>query len=389
MNALDVCEHARQYEPMQQNLIQCPLCQQSETEIYFESKLKWSVRSDWTPLPVSSTVYKCSRCDHLFKPSALTQKWSDYQNYHVLGDNPEMDKMDFTTGMPVSRSMAIIKFLQDSDLYSETDAVLDYGCNRGAFVRLLNKNSAGYDVSEHYRPIIEKLGARYYTPKNPPPKNQFRLLTLLHVAEHLDPLGECLQDGLNALKKEGSVFIQVPDALEQPTDLYVMDHCSHFLPSTLDAMMKTVGLENIDTVKKILPGELTAVYRPKTISEAQPSSSPGNRQMMEKIVASLKKGEECLLRMKEEPKHLVFGAGLLGSMVGKFLGKSLKGFIDDNSSVHGRKLLEVQISSLEKLKPSDGVIVVAVPPTAAAKVTDKCRALGFQVETPFLPAIKS
>lgn len=347
--------------------------------MFFSSKLNWSVRSDWTPLPVAAEVYQCTDCSHLFKPTALTKKWSDYQNYHVLDDNPEMDKLDFNSTMPVSRSTAIINFLREKGYLKRDSKVLDYGCNRGAFLKLLDHpGSSGYDVSEHYRPVVEKLGCDYYTPQKPPPKSEFDLLTLVHVAEHLDPFSECMKHGLEALKPSGVVFIQVPEIASQPTDLYVMDHCSHFYPETLDAIMATAGLKNIYPVCSILKGEQTAVYVKGTEKVSKTSKIPKTAAEL------LKQGEDKLLDLAKKDKPcVVFGAGLIGAMIGSVLKSNLKAFVDDNPALQGKTIFNSPVKALNNIKPSDGTIVVAVPPSAAQKVENKCLQLGFDVVTPY------
>src|SRR5258708_6931009 len=135
----------------------------------FQSQMNWGVRSDWTPLPVSTQVIRCCTCNHLFKSGVLSRSCSDYQDYHVMDDSPARDKIDFNSARPASRSGIVIEHLKQLGILHEGTTVLDYGCNRGAFVALLGQGDhGGYDVSEHYRPIIEKLGYSYFTPSERP-----------------------------------------------------------------------------------------------------------------------------------------------------------------------------------------------------------------------------
>lgn len=360
----------------------CPLCQSTDTSVFFKSRLDWSLRSDWTALPTPAQVQNCNKCGYIFKSPELTKKWSDYQNYNVLENNPEMDKMDFSSAIPVSRSLAIIDFLRKTDHLNEDTKVLDYGCNRGAFVALLpQKLTSGFDVSEHYRPIIEGLGCRYYTPQSPPPKSHFNLLTLVHVAEHLDPLAGALRPGLEALVDSGAIFIQVPDIANQPTDLYVMDHCSHFFPETLDAMMAHVGLRNIHPVTRILSGELTAVYEKSTSVHNQKYNK---LNIQNSTTSSLKNGEEILLDLQKKPgPYIVYGAGLLGSLVLSVLKNNVIAYVDDSPSLQGKKISGIPVYSLNQISTKQGTLVVAVPPSAARRVEDRCKKQGYNVLAPF------
>lgn len=147
----------------------CPVCRSTRADVFFESRLGHSVRSDWATLPVRSVVLKCTDCGHLFKPSGFVRACSDYQAYSAWGNSQERDKTDFSLGAPVTRSAAIVRFLRDRCLASDTHAILDYGCNRGAFLVLLGAGAhAGFDVSEQYRSLIESRGYEYFTPGSPP-----------------------------------------------------------------------------------------------------------------------------------------------------------------------------------------------------------------------------
>jgi SAM-dependent methyltransferase len=340
-------------------------------------------------------------CSFLFKDPKLVISSSDYQNYKVLENSPERDKVDFASSMPVTRSQAILNFLVENQaLNVEPGAtggtspdnkkkVLDYGCNRGAFINLLKGSAdvAGYDVSESYRPIIEKLGAKYYTPDGPPPENSFDLLTLIHVAEHLDPFHILIQDGLKALKRNGRVLIQVPDIENQPTDFYVMDHCSHFSASTLDLFMGKSGLKSTDAARNILPGELTNLY--ELGEKENPKVKKFSEQRLSKIISNLKSGEDKLLSLaRSSSKFVVYGAGLIGSLVTAVLkdtqlDNKVSYLIDDNPAFKGQKINGLDVLSLPDYKKSDGEILVAVPPAATLAVRDKCRAQSFEPLIPF------
>jgi hypothetical protein len=365
----------------------CPLCRARDTAILFQSQISWGVRSDWTPLPVSTHVIRCYACNHLFKSAVLSRSCSDYQNYHVMDDSPSRDKIDFNAARPASRSGIVIENLKQLGIFHRGTSVLDYGCNRGAFVALLGQGDhAGYDVSEHYRPIIEKLGYSYFTPSARPPKSRFDLLTLIHVAEHLEDIPQALDNGLQALKDGGLVVIQVPDLMNQPTDCYVMDHCSHFHPESLDRAMAMAGLEPAFRMARLLPGELTGIYRRRTgtISKATQPFSTLNDSAFVRLVQTLEEGEKILSNRKlDGDTCFVYGGGLVGSLVASVLSGQVKAFIDDNSHLVGKEVLGLPVTSLSLLGRTSCPIVIAVPPSATLKVAAKCRELGYQVDTPF------
>jgi SAM-dependent methyltransferase len=341
------------------------------------------VRSDWRPLQASALVVSCEACHHLFKPADRVQASSDYEQYHVFGDSPTVDKQDFSSGVAVTRSASLLRYLRELGVVKPSSRVLDLGCNRGAFLALLGPGHAGYDVAPHYAPIVEKLGCDYFGPASPPPAESFDVLTLIHVAEHLLALPEHMQPGLRALRPGGCLVIQVPDPLLQPTDLYVLDHRSHFQVAAIDRAMEHVGLRRLAPAQHLLAGELTVVY-----AEAG-SAAPTPRVAQEEVVVRLRAGEHVMAQLRREGRPaVVFGAGLLGSLLATVLGDQAIEFVDDSVALRGTRLLGRPVVGFDEV-PADRVVVVAVPPSAVARVEARCRERGYPVAAPFWPVTPS
>ena len=133
---------------------QCPLCMSFDAKILFESRLGVGVRSDLTTLYANSRIEFCAACGHLFKPSELVRRCSDYENYRFSNNSGGKDKIEFLSNGGLSRSTLIKDFLQQHGLLSSSSKLLDFGCNGGAFLAAINgKENGGFDVSEHYRPL--------------------------------------------------------------------------------------------------------------------------------------------------------------------------------------------------------------------------------------------
>lgn len=365
----------------------CPACASSSTELFFESRLGWSVRSDWTSVAANTYVLQCAGCRHLFKPRDLVAAWSDYDSYHLWNNRQDLDKVGFETGSPVTRSAALLAHLRETGSLPDNGSILDYGCNRGVFLSLLDssKSHAGYDVSESYRRLIEGLGYCYYTPQQPPPPKSFDVLILVHVFEHFGDPPEDIRNGLTALKEGGTVLIQVPHTAAQPSDLYVMDHHCHFSPETLDRMAAKISLSPRGVPENLIPGELTGLYRYDRRPPAQ-AQHPLDDETNTAIKAALTAGENELLRLKEERRPcVIYGAGLLGSLIALVLKGQARAFADDNPLQQGSTLAYLPVLPLEDIAPGASVII-AVPPSVALKAAAKCRSRGLKPTTVFLPA---
>ena len=365
----------------------CPLCGTGDAELLFESRLGMSVRSDWTPLPARARVFRCVACDLIFKPTSLVDRFSDYESYSVWGDSAARDKIEYGVARMATRSGILRSYLTERGLLGAGTAVLDYGCNRGAFLALLPEGPhAGFDVTERYRPMVEKLGLRFFGPADPLPAGAFDVVSLIHVLEHLAVPTRQLSAPAGALKEGGALLVQVPDLAAQPTDVYIMDHRSHFNAATLRRALEAFGFGSGE-ITSLIGGELTALFRgrgPSIIATGE-RRSMGEREedAFDRVRRVLSSGEEALLGLREAGERcVIFGAGLWGTLVGAFLGERVEAFWDDDPSLHGTRLLGIPVAAVPA--SSDGrTVVVAVPPTAAGRVARRCRAGAFRTVVPF------
>lgn len=364
----------------------CPACGAKGAVSFFRSRLESAVASDWRIVNRRAEILSCRACAHLFKPAELVKSCADYANYQMLADSPERDKIEFNRAMPVSRSAALLAHLRARGILTGREVALDYGCNRGAFLALLGTGSHhGFDVSEKYRSIVEGLGYRYHTPQNPPAEGSADVLTLIHVFEHLMDPARDMEPGLKALRTEGKVLLQVPNALAQPTDLFVMDHISHFSPHALDQAAGRAGLIPDGPQLSPISGEITGIYRRGSASA--PSSSPTSSAMLAALKTTLEEGERVILEEKAANRPIVlYGAGLVGALVAGALGPLASAYADDNPQLHGAPQNGRPVTSLEAV-PRGTRIVLTVPPAAQARAEERARALGLVPLTTFLPAL--
>jgi hypothetical protein len=356
------------------------------------STLGWRVRSDWSPQAGNVSIFRCTQCGHLFKDAATVRANSDYEEYDVFSTRADRDKVEFAEHATMTRSEAIVGYLARHNAIDGA-AVLDFGCHRGALLALLGSSHGGYDVSERYRPIIEGLGHRFYTPLRPPPQRAFGVLSLVHVLEHLVDFAVDLRPGLEALTPGAAIFVQVPSAMTQPTDLYVADHRHHFTAGTLNLALGQLGWRAVAGPESVVAGELSALYRrgaPDSSGVVGPSTTDpfperlrAGARTTDPLLERLRLGESTLHRCAAAAGPCaVYGAGLLGSLVASVLGSKVEAFIDDNSAMQGQALLGRNVIALDAL-PRGLPIVVAVPPTVAGRVSVRARAAGHEVHCPF------
>jgi SAM-dependent methyltransferase len=296
----------------------CPACG-SASNLFFKSRLKAAVRSDWTAVPANIEIWHCSDCGHLFKTPEMIAPWVNYEDYRMWDGHPNQDKMTFDTGFPKSRSSTLVEHMRRTAGLKAGERVLDFGCSHGALLAELGRGHAGLEVSEKYRSDVESLGCSFHTPGAPPPPGAFDWVTLIHVYEHLKDPNEDFKSGLAALKASGRVLIQVPDPIWQPSDFYVIDHYSHFSVRSLLISLARSGLSPCAPIATVLAGEFSAVLSRGTLSSGDLPATP-SKDEMNSLLSALETGEQTLERLRDSGQPcVIYGAGLVGTLLAQML----------------------------------------------------------------------
>lgn len=192
----------------------CPICQSQEFEFKYEKD--------------GYTIVHCLSCTHEFvNPSPSEEEIKQlYQagTGDVLGADLETDlvneMIDREKGDIRTFYGYRLKALEQAGI-DKNARILDFGCNRGSFVRAMNKsgyiNACGFDLSE---PLVqngrERWGldlhagnAKDFFEQN---EGQFDLIFSANVFEHLYDPQAGLQQLKQGLKKNGALVIMVPNA---------------------------------------------------------------------------------------------------------------------------------------------------------------------------------
>jgi hypothetical protein len=307
-----------------------------------------------------------------------------------LPDDPNhelyKDYQSFDKGIPIVRQEALVRYLQETGLLREGQRVLDFGCNQGAFLARLPKGShAGFEVSAKHRPLVESKGFHFYEPGRPPPECGFDLVTLVHVVEHLQLPGDLLP-AVASMKADGHGFLTVPDVADHPTDVYVADHRHHFTVATLRSALLGVGCAMVAPPSTILRGEISLAFRRQNLDHSVATEQ--GLGLGDAIARTLSSAEDKLMKARRSGRPIgVVGAGMLGALVARFLKETVQVFVDDNPSLQGSLQDGVRVTDMggwdQVNRTGRGLLVLAVPPSAQAKVAERLRGQGREVVEPF------
>ncbi|HJZ54809.1 MAG TPA: class I SAM-dependent methyltransferase, partial [Gemmataceae bacterium] len=252
----------------------CHVCRTGWLRVFPAFSALARVSSDAKPFPSGGELAVCEQCGTVQKP--ITPAWqaeadaiyAAYTIYHNAG-GAEQKVFAGGGGQPASRSSRLVQQLRDRVGLPATGRMLDLGCGNGAMLRSFSEQMpgwslAGTELSDKYReaveaiPRVEKLYAGQ--PEDVP--GMFDAMTLLHVLEHVPDPVAFLARLARKMNPGGHIVVEVPDHRQNPFDLAIADHCTHFSLGTLRAVFEAAGLEVVAAAEDFIPKELTVVGRP-------------------------------------------------------------------------------------------------------------------------------
>src|SRR5271154_1404276 len=230
----------------------CHLCSSAALELVDCYETFARVTSDCKPWPRGGRLGICGTCgcvqavaDACWREEA-SRIYRDYTIWHQSGGS-EQSVFD-GRGQAESRSWRILERLRREIALPSRGRLLDIGCGNGSLLSTANQllpewTLAGTEFDDKYRTRIESIPnveGLYTGPLQEVP-GRFDLVTLSHVFEHLTEPVTLLRLLPAMLKPEGYLLIQVPNYRENPFELTVADHCTHFCRSSLGKLVSGAG----------------------------------------------------------------------------------------------------------------------------------------------------
>lgn len=150
-----------------------------------------------------------------------------------------------------------------------TGRILDIGCGTGFFLNEMQTNKwvcEGVEVSTHAAKYArENFGLNIHTSLNQiDTKDQFDVITLWHVLEHLQNLPETFAQLRMLLKPDGVLVVALPNCTSYDAEIYQNDwaaydvprHLWHFSPDTFNHLVNREGF----LITNLAPMPLDAYY---------------------------------------------------------------------------------------------------------------------------------
>jgi 2-polyprenyl-3-methyl-5-hydroxy-6-metoxy-1,4-benzoquinol methylase len=229
----------------------CPACGSAETKP-FGPQIKGSVMtSDFMVLDDAElSPHICHSCGLVFESKGVRGK---SEQYYAETFRPKPMMRVFGNGGSLPRPDKALALIEEMFKLPETGSMLEIGAGKGGFLKLFAERHPLWRISALEPSVlfdsIDVQGAELhhggYEGLDVPAKS-FDLIVSLGVIEHVnDPL-HLLNWIAKAAKPGAFVFLEAPNFLYHPGDLYCADHLSKLTPGVMQNFAATAGLSMID-----------------------------------------------------------------------------------------------------------------------------------------------
>lgn len=347
----------------------------------------YRVSSDCRPAARGGRLCVCRACGAVQKVidtawnSEVEQIYDSYSIYYQAA-GAEQAVFDVDSSRSVRRSRHLLDRLRSKVSLPAFGRLLDLGCGNGALLRAFSDleprwSLVGTELNDKYRSEVERIehveALHTCMPIDVP--GPFDLITMVHVLEHIPSPIEFLAKLRTKLKKDGVLVIEVPHYVENPFDLIVADHSTHFDLATLRRVLEAAGYRVLESADDWLPKELTVVAlqaesTPPIIyptSAVSIGSAAARIAWLHGVLASARRAA-CAGSLG------IFGTSIAATWLQAELDDKVDFFVDEDPSRVGRMFFDRPVF-LPRDAPPEGAVFVALPPHLAANVVSRLRRL--------------
>jgi SAM-dependent methyltransferase len=209
---------------------------------------------------MTAHVAICYPCRVAFQtPRASPEATLAYMNWRWRSHDSYVDDVE------AQRARAAMQLRLVKRYCRPPGELLDFGAGSGAFVAYARENGWQAEGVERSNAARDKAHARFGVDLSIDlPDQQFDVITLWDVIEHLRDPGAIVTMLLTALKPGGAIFVETGNwenwqriANAEKWHVYLLDHQFYFSPSSLAETMTRAGLvdfELLDVNRRPAPG---------------------------------------------------------------------------------------------------------------------------------------
>lgn len=244
------------------SISECPVCKSQSITPFLNC-------TDFTVSHETFSVKRCETCSlGITSPRPELEKLGEYYQSEEYISHSGKTSGGIGHIYKAARSFALNWKARVVDTQKPEKTALDFGCGTGEFLNTLKNKGwkiEGVEPSDSARQKAESItGQNINRELTQLLGKQFDVITAWHVIEHVPNLTETIQQLKALLKKDGTIFIAVPNYESADAKKYkefwagydVPRHLWHFSKKGMTMLLQSHQL----TVTNIIPMKLDAYY---------------------------------------------------------------------------------------------------------------------------------
>jgi SAM-dependent methyltransferase len=330
------------------------------------------------------------RIDEAWRAEA-EEVYAGYVLYHQSASLTEQHSFDASTGVGLPRSVRILDQLARLIPFSTPGRMLDLGCGIGVTLRAFNKVAPTWSL-EGIDPNLKDRGQVLSIPgvvgvhggDLADLDGRYDCVTCMHVLEHVvDPL-TLLSQARDLLTPTGVLLIQIPNYHENYFDLAITDHCTHFSPETVGALLGEAGFEVLLNSTDIVSREITVVAKRGSPTPGAANGVDLARDQWRSVSAGLtwlEAVESAGQTASMNSPFGIFGTSIAATWLAPGMIDRVEFFVDEDMSRVGGSHLGKPIVAPDHI-PSGAHVFLALVPKVADAVAKKLSGLECRTHSP-------
>lgn len=350
-----------------------------------------SVSSDIRVVEGHPVLAECQACGVLQK--VVDPAWQEsvrlvYAGYNINHQSGGADPVIFRSVYgPGPRADILVQHLGRITKLKPEGILLDIGCGNGNILRSFGAAYPGWSLfgmenSMQWRDAAMSIsGVRgFYTDLDSLGELRADIIVMSHVLEHIPDPSNYLRRLQNHLNRDGMLFIAVPDIRQNPVDLFVLDHCTHFDAPALERVIARGGFVPHEVHTDILGKEIVALGHAGILGDkrndngGQPYSMPLEK-VAEKYLSLCADLQQSARDMRA--RYAVFGVmgtSTAAAWIAGELDMHIDFFVDEDPLRVGKTAFGRPILSLAQVPPAACVFIPMSSSTAEGIVARAARA---------------
>lgn len=357
------------------------------------------VTSDCRPWKTGGKLGICRSCgfvqkiaDDAFKRDC-NEIYSTYAVYYQA-DGQEQKVFDQSKGLSKARSELILVHLINQGVMPTSGTLLDIGCGNGNLLRSFSKLCSswvlsGLEFDEQNKVCIEKIEnvSAFYSCELKDISGQFDMISMIHCLEHIIDPFHFLSLVKERLSPDGLLLIEIPTYSQNPFDLVIADHCTHFSVGTITNLLEQCGFKICLLSTDIVQKEITILARNDVASRIvvpSPSLRPPLEDSYHKVLSAIAwlKGNVADASLIAAHDDLgIFGTSIAGVWLYNEIPERISFFVDEDPDRINKLFLGLPVYHPESL-PEKGTIFIPLPNKIAGRIAERLKMFGDRFRIP-------